>query len=96
MVLKVSDKIYLWSGLLTALVVKLKNPIGRVYNTLMSSSAERGVLSKILNCIRWWGSKNYGVMLLLPLLLGPFCPRVVVAIRAPSIDQINLFENYLY
>ena len=32
----------------------------------------------------------------LPLLLGPLRPGVVVPVRVPSMDQIDLFKNYSY
>ena len=40
-------------------------------------------------CVEW----NTCSWLLLP---APLCPEVVVLVRVPSMDQIDLFKNYLY
>ena len=40
--------------------------------------------------------EEYKVTSLLPLLSGPLLLRMVEPIRVSSMDQIDLFKNYLY
>ena len=57
-----------------------------------------GLLDMTLNCI--WGKapvlEIWEVPPSLVLLPSPLWPRLVVAIKGPSIGQIDLFANYLY
>ena len=45
--------------------------------------------------VRFRRSGQCGVMLSLRLLQGPYCPEVLVAVRVPSMSQIDLFKRLL-
>ena len=45
--------------------------------------------------LEFWSSREWWCTSSLPLLPGPFWFRVVVSVRVPSRDQIDLFQNYL-
>ena len=62
------------------------------------SLKKRGVLGMTLNSIWCWCSSSEVLVnveyLSLPLLSGPLWYGVVVPVRVPFWDQIDLFENY--
>ena len=65
------------------------------------TGASFGVLSITLNYIQWLDFScsillSVDVVLFYNYFLGPFCLRVVVSVRIPSMAQINLLENYLH
>ena len=43
-------------------------------------------------CYLWWSSVDCGIISSLLLLAGPLQPGVIIPVRIPSLDQIDLFE----
>ena len=63
-------------------------------------SLKNGVLDMTLNCISWWifGPGDLGMYSTssLSLILDALWPGGLVPVKVQYINQISLFENYLY
>ena len=63
---------------------------------LTHTCSQRGVLGITLHLLVWFQFWGVWSILLLPLLPGPLWLGVIVLVWVPSIDQIDMFKNYLY